>query len=69
MARTLTRVSTLAVLAAAVLASSGCVASAGAADPAEQTRTLRYQGSSNTVIWPELAADLGYLGYLGDIEL
>lgn len=53
----------LAVIAVAVTACSG---SAAATDPEEQVQVLRYQGWSNSVSFPELAADLGYFG---DVEL
>lgn len=60
----------LSVAAAVVLALtvSGCggSAEAGPADPSAQVKELRYQGSANNVTFPELAADLGYLG---DIKL
>ncbi|GAB7192828.1 ABC transporter substrate-binding protein [Kineococcus sp. NUM-3379] len=70
------RLSSVAGLAAALLAAtvtvSGCgseaapAGTAAAAAAGGGTKTLRYQGWSNTVTLPELAQDLGYLG---DVEL
>ncbi len=59
----------LSVAAAVVLALtvSGCggAAEAGQANQAgNEVKELRYQGSANNVTFPELAADLGYLGDL-----
>ena len=59
----------LSVAAAVVLALtvSGCggAAEAGQANqPGNEVKELRYQGSANNVTFPELAADLGYLGDL-----
>ena len=53
----------LAVLAATAVGASACgAADASPAPAAKQVKELRYQGAANTVLLPELAADLGYLG-------
>ena len=66
-----TRLSTVAALAVALLATvagiSGCgVSDEAAAAPGSQAKELRYQGWANQVTLPELAQDLGYFG---DVKL
>jgi ABC-type nitrate/sulfonate/bicarbonate transport system substrate-binding protein len=47
----------------AVIGLTGCKgADSAAASQSGEVTTLRYQGSANSVLLPELAADLGYLG-------
>jgi ABC-type nitrate/sulfonate/bicarbonate transport system substrate-binding protein len=66
------RLSTVAVLAAGLIAIvtgvSGCGSTdnAAAASGGSQAKVLRYQGWANQVTLPELAQDLGYLG---DVKL
>lgn len=50
------------LLATALAAGCGTSTAAVAKAPKDQVRQLRYQGATNTVTLPELAADLGFLG-------
>ncbi|WP_239136692.1 hypothetical protein [Sphaerisporangium rufum] len=50
-----------------LLAAAGCASAEGKAGPGgTEVTELRYQGSAGAVTFPELAADLGYLG---DVKL
>ena len=53
-----------AIMSATALVLSACGGAATAGTAQDQVKTLRYEGSANNVILPELAADLGYLGDL-----
>lgn len=53
-----------AIMSATALVLSACGGAATAQSAKDQVKTLRYEGSANSVTLPELAADLGYLGDL-----